>query len=235
MKRYCTAGIAILLPIILTVMIVEFMINFLTNPFLNPAQALIGQFDFFQQSFLLINQVTLVTISSKVLILLCLTVFVGLIGFLGNIFLMDYLLKLGNNFVRHVPYINKIYKACQDVVYSLFSSSKPFTQVVLVPYPNASHISIGLMTGNVIKFQNSPKTSNELVPVFVPATPNPSVGFLLLFKKEQIKCVNMKVDEAMKFIVSCGIVSSDFTVAQEIRINDESNSSSESHVLSCKR
>jgi uncharacterized membrane protein len=111
--------------------------------------------------------------------------------------------------------VNKIYKACQDVVQSLFSSSsKSFSQVVFVPYPNAHNLSIGLMIRDSVKIKHNQRDYEELVSVFVPGTPNPSVGFMLMFKREQLTFVNMKVDEAMKFVVSCGVVMPDFTITQ---------------------
>jgi uncharacterized membrane protein len=214
MKKYFTTGVAILLPIILTVVIVEFLVNFLTKPFLEPTKALITQFGFFQHPFLLIHETALVTIASKILILLFLAGFIALIGFLGKLFLIDYLFRVGDYFLHKLPYVNKIYKACQDIVHSLFSSQKTFSQVALVPFPNAHNLSVGLVIGDPIMLKQIPHESLDLISVFVPCTPNPSVGFMLMFKREQLTFVNMKVDEAMKFVLSCAVVMPDFATSQ---------------------
>lgn len=216
MKKYFMTGLAILLPIILTVMIVGFLINFLTHPFLEPTKALIAQFDFFQQPFLFFNETILVTAASKVLILIFLMGFITLIGFLGKLFLIDYLFRLGDYFLHKLPYVNKIYKVCQDVVHNLFSSSsKSFSQVALVPFPNLHHLSLGLVAGEIILIKQAQHNElKDLVATFVPCPFNPSIGFLLIFKKEQLTFVNMKVDEAMKFVISCGVVMPDFAIVQ---------------------
>lgn len=215
MKKYFTSGLAILLPAILTIMIVSFLINFLTQPFLESTITLLEQLDFFNHSFFLFHPKTIVILTSKAFILLFLSGFILLIGLFGKLFLIDAFFRLGDYLLHKLPVINKIYKSCQDVVHSLFSSSsKKFSQVVLVPFPNSSNLGIGLITGDAIKLANCQQETGHLISVFVPGTPNPSVGFMLMFKREQLHFVNMKVDEAMKFIVSCGVVMPDFEIIQ---------------------
>lgn len=91
------------------------------------------------------------------------------------------------------------------------------------------------MTGHSIQIGGMHQEYGDLLSVFIPGTPNPSVGFLLLFKKEQLTFVNMKVDEAMKFIVSCGAVMPDFAVIKPSVIYEKQFCSSESDFLSRER
>ncbi len=215
MRKYFISGLAILLPMIFTVMIVSFLINFLTQPFLEFTKALLSQMEFFHHPFLLFHSVTFLSLSSKTLILICLSGFIILIGLFGKLFVINGIFRLGDYFLHKLPFVNKIYKTCQDIVHSLFSpSSKKFSQVVFVPFPNSNNLSIGLITGDLIKLENCQQESEALVSVFIPGTPNPSVGFMLMFKRSQLLFVNMKVNEAMKFIVSCGIVMPDFEIIQ---------------------
>lgn len=215
MKKYFVTGIVILLPVFLTVIIVTFFINFLTKPFLGTVEEALKQFDLFNQSYFIFQSEKIVTIVSKFIILIGLTLVILGVGLIGKIFLIEYVFRIGNGFFYNIPYVNKIYKACQDVVHSLLSSeSKSFSQVVLVPFPTLSTLSVGLVTRQSILLESVP-TSTELIPVFIPGTPNPSVGFLLMFKKENLIFVNMKIDEAMKFVVSCGVVVPEFTLSKE--------------------
>ncbi len=203
MNKCLTSGLAILLPLIFTLMIVNFFINFLTKPFLEPATAFLTQWSFFSPTWVLIP--------SKALILLILFALTVLIGFLGKLFLVNYLFHFGDYLFLRLPLVNKIYKTCQDVIHTLFSSSsKSFSQVVLIPFPNSSRLSVGLVTNESIKIQSDFQSFDELVSVFVPGAINPSFGFLVMFKREQLTFVNMKVDEAMKFLVSCGVVKPNF-------------------------
>lgn len=215
MKKYFSSGLTILLPIILTIMIIEVLINFLTQPFLESTKALLGQLEFFHHPFFLFHSTNLLPLLSKALILIFLSVVIIFIGLFGKLFLIDALFCVGDYLLHRLPFVNKIYKTCQDIVHSLFSSSsRKFSQVVFAPFPNPCNLSIGLVTGDLIKLENCRAENEELVSVFIPGTPNPSVGFLLMFKRSQLLFVNMKVDEAMKLIVSCGIVMPDFQILQ---------------------
>ncbi len=211
-KKYFTTGLVILLPVILTILVMTFLVNFLTRPFLGVTGNLVTYF--LSTHHLFLDHINIVLILSKLLILMGLFLFTLLIGFLGKLFLIDYLFKLGDALLHHVPFINKIYKACQDIVHSLFSSSsKSFSQVVFVPFPSPESLSVGLVTKESILIHSHPIQSSDLVPVFVPGTPNPSVGFLMMFQRKQLIFVDMKVDEAMKFVVSCGVVMPDFSLS----------------------
>jgi len=212
MKTYLSSGLIILLPIILTVMIVNFLINFLTHPFLESTTLFLEKLPFFHQSFFLFHLTSFIVFSSKLFILLMLCGFVLLMGLLGNLFLINLFFRFSDFIIHRLPFINKIYKACQEVVHNLFSSSKQFSQVVFAPFPHTGSLSLGLVTNEAIILKNSEHGSEQFVSVFIPGTPNPSVGFMLLFKKEKLLFVNLKVEEAMKFIVSCGIVMPDFEI-----------------------
>lgn len=235
MKKYFSSGLAFLLPIILTIIIVDFLINFLTEPFLELTKSFLGQLQIFHHPLLLFHHSTLIIFFSKALILFILSGFVILIGLFGKLFLIDIFFRLGDYLFHKLPFINKIYKACQDVVHSLFSSSsKKFSQVVFVPFPNAKSLSLGLVANEAIQMDNCEQESEQLISIFIPGTPNPSVGFMLMFKREQLLFINMKVEEAMKFIVSCGIVMPDFEIVQP-QGNYEKQFFNEGYVLSRKR
>lgn len=215
MKKPFTSGLVILLPIALTAVIINFFINFVTAPFLELTQNFLEHLSFFHHPFFLFHQATLINFSSKVLILFILSCFVILIGIVGKLFLVDFLIRLGDYFLHRLPFVNKIYKACKDVVHSLFSSSsKKFSQVVLVPFPHPDSLCLGLVANEALHVERGEEEREHLISVFIPGTPNPSVGFLLMFKREQILFVSMKVEEAMKFIVSCGIVMPPFDIIQ---------------------
>lgn len=214
MKKDFLTGLVILLPILLTILIVGFLINFLTKPFIGPISGFYANLGIFDEPFLFLSGSDILTMASKVTALVGLFLFILVIGFLGKLFLIDYLFKWGDALIHNVPVINKIYKACQDVVHSLFSSeSKSFSQVVFIPFPFADTLSVGLVSRDSLTLTSHTEPT-ELVPVLVPGTPNPSVGFMLMFKKEDLVFVDMKVEDAMKFVVSCGVVLADFKVKE---------------------
>jgi uncharacterized membrane protein len=205
MKKYFTTGLAILLPVVLTVLILSFLINLLTKPFIGEVKYLLTYYG------LATSPAWLIPIS-KTLILTGIFLLTLLVGLIGKVFLIDYLFRLGDFLIHRIPLINKIYKACQDVVHSLLSSeSKSFSQVVFVPFPTSKTLSVGLVTKDAVYLESHTNPA-EMLPIFVPGTPNPAMGFMLMFRRDQVIFVNMTVEEAMKFVVSCGVVTSDFKI-----------------------
>jgi len=231
MKKYFTAGLAILLPAIFTVMIVNFLINFTTYPFLETTRALLESTGLFDTPFFVIQHPAMINFFCKVLILGFLFSITLLIGLIGKLFLVEMLFRFSDYLLHKLPFVNKVYKACTDVVHSLFSSSSnTFSKVVFVPFPSRDNLSIGLITREELEVKHSENATENLVSVFIPGTPNPSVGFILLFKKELLIDAKMKVDEAMKFIVSCGVVMPE-SQTFEINENDEKPVSSQNLIL----
>ena len=205
MKRYFMAGLAILLPAAVTLIITVFIVNLLTKPFRGLITTLINKY---QLSILGSPEVVLIL--SKVAVLFVLFGFILLLGFIARVYFVNIIFRISDFIIHKIPFVNKIYKALQDVMSTLFSQdSNNYSQVVFVPYPKEGSWSIGFVTQNDV-----PKGSDQehmgMISVFVAGTPNPTMGFMLLFKREQLIFTDMTVDEAMRFIVSCGVMCAPF-------------------------
>lgn len=212
MKKHFTTGLAILLPIAVTYLVVMFFVNILTKPFVGIVHALLTEYQPLNYSFF--NNPEVILFISKMLILVFLFLLVLVIGVIGRWLVIHYLFQFGDYIIHKIPMVNKVYKAAKDVVHSLLSpDAVTFKQVVLVPFPNRKGLSIGLITNDKVAMdlEQLPK---ELVSVFVPATPNPTMGFMLLFRREQLTFVDLSVEEALKCVVSCGVITSSLAVRQ---------------------
>jgi uncharacterized membrane protein len=110
-----------------------------------------------------------------------------------------------------VPLLNKIYGTIKQVN-EAFSSTKrsSFKQVVLVEFPRAGQYSIGFVTGEQHQ-EVQRRTRERVISVFVPTTPNPTTGFLVMVPETSLTKLDMSVAEGIKFIVSLGIVSPDYS------------------------
>jgi uncharacterized membrane protein len=202
LRKYFTAGLAALLPLFLTGAIVSFLINFLTNPFLHETEFFLEKLHLsplFEYPGFWMNVV------SKIVILALLLGGIIFVGFIGNHFIMRNLFLQGDLLLSKIPYINKLYRTSQDLVHSLFSDkSASFTRVVFIPFPNQERLNIGFVTNQEIPLRLPDGSFKDMTPIFVPGAPNPT-GYLLFCQKEKVHSSPMKVDEAMRFIVSCGI------------------------------
>jgi uncharacterized membrane protein len=206
MKKCFLTGLAILLPIVLTVAIVFFFINLLTNPFVNPVAEVLNHYDLFNHPFYIFNGQQVLFFVSKFIVLLALVFVVFVVGLLGKIFIVHYLVRFGEYIIHNIPVVNKIYKAIQDIVHTIFGHSEQrFSSVVLVPFPHSEMYSIGLVTSGAMPPSSDPEYQQR-VSVFVPGTPNPAMGFMLLFPKDKILPIDMKVHDALKLVISCGVV-----------------------------
>lgn len=210
LKQYFLTGLAILLPAIITIMILVFFVSLVTAPFVDITASIFTYYGIFHTPFLFLKPDQVVLIMSRIIVFFGLIGIIFAVGFLGRLIFVRYLGYLGDYLIHRIPLINKIYKAVQDVVHTLFNPSKEtkFSRVVLVPFPHAGMRSIGLVTQT--ELPEGSNTQQDKISVFVPGTPNPSMGFMLLYKNEETIPLDMKVDEALKFLISCGVILPNF-------------------------
>ncbi len=214
MRKYFVTGLVFLLPLALTVAIVMFIVNLLTTPFVGIVQGVLDYFDLLDKGFLFLSAEQIQIGVSKLIILVLIFFVTAALGALGRWFFFHYMLNLWDYVLHRIPLVSSIYKACQDVIKTLFESkTNSFKQVVMVPFPSKETYSMGLLTGEQLPWLSS-KTEANVVSVFVPTTPNPTSGFMMMFDQKDVIYVDMKVEDALKYIISCGVVMSPIKSSQ---------------------
>lgn len=210
MKKYFITGLVILLPVTLTLLVVLFVFNLLTNPFLGVTKAVLARYNLLDTSFLFLTPDQLQTIISKVLILFALVGFTILLGAVTRLFFIHYMIKAWEYIIHRIPLVSSIYKASQDVIKTLFTEkSSAFKQVVLVRFPSEETQAIGLLTREQVP-ELADKLGDSPIVIFIPTTPNPSSGFLVIAKKSDVIPLDMKIEDAFKYVVSCGVIMTPF-------------------------
>ena len=128
---------------------------------------------------------------------------ITLVGWLSLSFIGKRLFDLFENILNKIPILRTIYSAVGQLIETFTKSKSNKKNVVLIEYPRKGVWAVGFATkentGEIKK-----KTGKELINVFVPTTPNPTSGFLLMFPIEDVIYLNMSFEEASKFIVSAG-------------------------------
>lgn len=213
MRRYFLTGLALLAPLALTLIVALFAIKFLTTPFLGIVDSFMRTVGLFNSAFLWMSPETVRLLISRIFILLFLFFTTVLLGFLARWVVVHYLIRAGDFVLHRIPLFNLLYKTFQDVVTTVFtSSSSSFKQVVLAPFPNSSTYSVGLLTNEAVPGGLSEKRAA----VFIPTTPNPTSGFMILFKESDLIYLDLSVENAMKYIISCGVIMMPFeAISQE--------------------
>jgi uncharacterized membrane protein len=206
MKRHFITGLIILLPLALTVLVISFIFNLLTTPFLGISESIFSYFNLFTHGFWIFSAEQIRAFVAKLTIVLVLFLFTIGLGAVARWFLFRSLLRFWDFILHRIPLVNTIYKTCQDVISTLFSSkADSFKDVVLVPFPHANSQTIGLVTRTGVPSLHKDYTGN-LVVVFIPTAPNPTSGFVVLFPEGDLTYINIKVEEALKYVVSCGVL-----------------------------
>tara|TARA_B100001093_G_scaffold502979_1_gene556681 strand:+ start:991 stop:1608 length:618 start_codon:yes stop_codon:yes gene_type:complete len=130
-------------------------------------------------------------------------IFITIVGGLSLSFLGKRILKLIDDLFKRIPFLRTIYSAILQMTESFSNKDNDKKSVVLVQYPRKDVWAVGFATKEN-KGEMAKKTNKKLINVFVPTTPNPTSGFLLMFPIEDVIHLNMTFEEASRFIVSAG-------------------------------
>lgn len=129
--------------------------------------------------------------------------FITIIGGLSLSFIGRKILKIFNELLKKVPILRTIYSAIGQMTKAFTQKRGKRGSVVLVEYPRKGSWAVGFATKEN-KGEIRRKVDRDLINVFIPTTPNPTSGFLLMFPKDEVVYLDMSFEEASKFIVSAG-------------------------------
>ncbi|MBS3799795.1 MAG: DUF502 domain-containing protein [Thioalkalivibrio sp.] len=192
LRRYLIAGLLVWLPLIATGLIIKLLVDLLdfTILLLPPGwrpEALLG-----------------FSVPGAGIVLAVVIVFLtGLV--VANI-VGKRLVHLGEAIVNRIPLVSSIYGAVKQVTETVLTDGgQAFRKVMLIEYPRRGLWSVGFMTG-VGAGEVQRHTQREVISVFVPTTPNPTSGFILLVPREDAIELDMTVEDGLKFVMSLGVV-----------------------------
>lgn len=212
MKRYFITGLVILLPLAVTIAIIVFLFNLLTEPFAGAISRILDHYDLLENDYVFATGHQVQFFISQLFILAFLFCFTVLLGKIASYFFVHYLLRFSDYLFKRIPLISSIYKSSQDVIQTLFTAnSNSFKQVVLAPFPKEGVYSIGFVTQEDFKnFTEIP--DQKMITIFIPTAPNPTSGFLMLYPRNEVVFLDMKPEDAFKYVISCGVVITPFNV-----------------------
>ena len=187
LRNYFITGIVVLIPIGLTLYLTKFIIDI--SSVLLPKE---------------VNPNNYLPFSIPGLEIIVTVIFITIIGGLSLSFIGKKILQLFNDLLKRIPILRTIYSAIGQLTETFAPQSNTKKKSVdLIEYPRKGIWAVGFATKDN-EGEISKKTDSELVNVFVPTTPNPTSGFLLMVPKNDIKYLDMNFEEASRFIVSAG-------------------------------
>ena len=186
LRNYFITGMVVLVPIGITFYLIKLFIS--VSPKLIPSN---------------INPNNYLPFSIPGLEIFLSVIFITIIGGLSLSFIGKKILQLFNDLLKKIPILRTIYSAIGQMAATLAPKRKSKKSVVLVEYPRRGSWAVGFATKDN-KGEISKRVNKKLVNVFVPTTPNPTSGFLLMYPKDEIIYLDMNFEEASKFIISAG-------------------------------
>lgn len=193
MRNYFLTGLLVILPISVTCYVIWILIK-----------AMDSILKFVPAKFLPETYIYLPIPGLGLVLVVFIVLFVGLItrNFVGR-----KMIQLGERIVDRIPLARGLYVSVKQLVEALIlQKSKAFHQAALIEYPRKGIYAIAFITGES-KGEVQQSTEKKMMNVFVPTTPNPTSGFYILIPEDELKILNMSVEEAFKLIMSGGIVS----------------------------
>ena len=185
-RNYFIAGVVVLIPIGMTIYLTLFLVSISSKILpkeINP------------NHYLPYNIPGVEIVTSIILI--------TLIGWLSLSFIGKKMLDIFNNVLKRIPILRTFYSAIVQMTETFTKTDKSQKNVVLVEYPRKGTWAVGFATKENFG-EMSNKTKKNLINVFMPTTPNPTSGFLLMFPKDEVIYLDLTFEEASKFIISAG-------------------------------
>lgn len=207
LRKYIITGLLIWVPLGITIFVIRVLVNLMDNTILllPPAWRPDAVFGF--------------DIPGLGIVLSAMVIFVT--GFILTNIAGRRLIKFWESFLDQIPLVRSIYSAVKQVTQTILSSdNKTFNEVLLIEYPRK-----GIWT-LCFKTSDSPQsfddiTGKDLITVFVPTTPNPTSGFILFIPRDEVKKMDMDVEDALKMVMSLGVVTPETkTATKKELVND---------------
>ncbi len=201
LKKYLIAGLLVWLPMAITIWVLQAALGIVDGVFgwfLSASQAVLPETA--RSTLELLRHVP----GLGALVLLCGLLLTG--AFAANI-VGQWWLRQGHRLLIKIPIVKSIYNSVKQVSDTLFSSSgNAFREAVLVEYPRAGAWTIAFVTGKPSS-EAAGHLGADFLSIYVPTTPNPTSGFFLMVPRSDVIVLRMSVDEALKYVISMGVVS----------------------------
>jgi uncharacterized membrane protein len=192
-RRYLISGLLVWLPLWITLLVLKFMVDILSGVLLLLPHRI-------QPDVLLGFHIPGIGVLITLVVIL-------LTGMITTNFLGRRLFSAWDSLMGRIPLVRSVYNGVKQVSETLFTpGGQSFRKVLLVEYPRKGLWSLAFQTGDgtdtVVKILDG----EEMVSLFIPTTPNPTSGFLMMAAKKDVQEIDMSVDQALKFVISLGVV-----------------------------
>lgn len=211
-------GVVVILPLGVTIIVINFLLERLGTPASN---------FFFWYLDPEWRDLPAVELMLKFISIAVVFLLITLLGYFSKIFIGKMMLNSIERLLDRVPIINTVYRSVKQIVDTFSQQEKSvFHEVVLIEYPRPRCYVLGFLTGTA-KGETQKVTGEHIVNIFVPTTPNPTSGFLLMLPESDITRLEMSISDGIKLIISGGAVVPDPKTGDPIQIENPSEAKAE--------
>ena len=209
-------GIVVILPLGVTMIVIRFLLDKIGTPtskyffwFLEPE----------------LRDMPIVQLGLELLSVLVVLLLITLLGYSSRIFIGRFILNSMEQLLDRVPFISTVYRSVKQIVQTFSQQKKAvFQEVVLIEYPRKRCYVLGFLTSTA-KGETQDVTGEHIVNVFIPTTPNPTSGFLLMLPEDDVTRLEMSIADGMKLIISGGAVVPNGETGEAVQINNPAEAS----------
>jgi uncharacterized membrane protein len=207
MKKDFFTGLIILLPIALTIFIIAWIVLFFTAPIM---PLVLYGLHHLESAFFIMLPDSVMQLLSRLIALTVLVFFILALGMVARSIFMRSVIQALHQFLSRIPFIKTVLHLSHDIFSALFSEKekKLFQQPVSIAFPIEPNRVIGFHVGNAPEECQS-KVEEPFIAIFMPTAPHPISGFLLLVNRKKVNFLDMSNEEALKFLVTCGVITPD--------------------------
>lgn len=197
------SGLLVWLPVVVTVVVIKFLVDILSKSLLLLPME-------FQPDVLFGFHIPGIGVVLTLVVILT-------TGILAANIIGSRLVEFGDKIMARIPLVRSIYTGVKQVTQTLFTpGGQSFRKVLLVEFPKEGVWTIGFQTGEVNQ-EIQGTNSEPMISYFVPTTPNPTSGFLMMAPRSKVVELNMSVDQALKLVISLGVVQPNSTAGSKIK------------------
>jgi uncharacterized membrane protein len=207
-RKYLVTGVFVWVPLVVTAAVVSWAIGLLQGIFTNVVDAIAAFLpSAWSDDFVQVKKIPGLGVAMVVLLLFT-------TGMMAANLLGQWFIRVLDGALSHIPIVKTVYGSVKQVSDTLFSSNgQAFRKALLIQYPRAGSWTVAFQTGAPTG-QVAALLPEECISVYVPTTPNPTSGFFLMLKKTEVIELDMSVDEALKYIISMGVIAPEALTAQ---------------------
>ena len=196
-KKYILTGIISIIPVYITYWIIEQIFLIVSIPGKNIISYFTSLFNFNDT----IN-IQFITITEYILGFILTIMFLFFFGLIISNVIGKKIYSLFESLLNSIPVVNKVYNSIKQIISTISTDSKKsFKKVVMIQYPRKGLWTIAMVTG-----ESTNKNKKEFYTLFVPSTPNPTTGYMIIISKEDVVNTDLSVEDATKVILSGGLV-----------------------------